>query len=1034
MPTIIDLGQKVKAKYPEYTDMSDEEVGRRVKAKYPEYSDFEDIKTTEPRLTVVEELQKKAEWAKPVPTAGRIAKFGYGLSQVPVALATTGMRFGETLGTALASQLYKGKIGQYNKNLIDSGSKMVELAMKTDDIVKKKQLLDNARQSFEMAGENWESILPSIKKTTSQILGEAGGVLLDALTIGTYGRAKAIPSIISPLFKKPTTLWQKVKTGLGATAIGAGTGYGYDVTGKLQTEEEKPFAPGLATVIGTVIPPAIFGAKKTATGIKSLYQAIKPSFSEAITRGIKPYFGGTFSAARRNSYMNDAKKAINTITEYKPKLTNEEGISEIRNPQTRAELLDAIGQTKQKVYNEYHNLATNAGKTVGFEVEEIVSKLKQASGDLRYPPKIREYAKSLVNEIKELKGASPEIIEARIQDLNNSLSGFYEGRVSKATAQIDASVANMMREQLDRTIESAGEGYQALRNRYAALKTIERDVARQVNVELRRNKVSLIDFTDIFTGGDLISGILTSNPMLIARGLSGKVLKEYLKHLNNPNRYIRILFDEAEKTLSKVSPEIKTGIRPLTELMGGIAGIEPELDEQGRPIGVKFSPEKAALGIAGMTAVKRGKTAFAKLPFQGFKDLTTKFLDYAKGKTTLSRQEILDFAKRPELKKGEADLLKRLGTEVKENKISAQEFADSMKMELLELKPVKVKDPQYKYVTVDATARRGGADIPMAKNYEEVVFESPITTNGSSHFPNSKNYFAHARGDEVVEGGKKIWREQEIQSDLLQKEGLAAQRTQLGQLPRSKREIEQFINMEKSRNYPDQATIQRLENELKDINKTNKDIQVRFAERGKEIDKLEPFTNDRFGERIMRERIKEKASKGYSKYRLPTGETIGKIEGFSTNEFLINRTGRVTRNVNDLKVGMEITDANTSTEWIITDILGDGRFKAVPKQGVKNWRVKNNIAQLQNIYGDWVDMKGGETFDLTGKSNPQYRRYQDWGKFLKNKYGGKEVTDPQGNSWIEIDLEPKYKKMPIEAFGLIGAVGAGTIFSKLKKD
>lgn len=37
--------------------------------------------------------------------------------------------------------------------------------------------------------------------------------------------------------------------------------------------------------------------------------------------------------------------------------------------------------------------------------------------------------------------------------------------------------------------------------------------------------------------------------------------------------------------------------------------------------------------------------------------MTTQFLDYAKGKTTLSRQEIMDFAKRPELKKGEADLL-----------------------------------------------------------------------------------------------------------------------------------------------------------------------------------------------------------------------------------------------------------------------------------------------------------------------------------------------------------------------------------------
>ncbi len=44
MPTIIELGQKVKAKYPQYADMSDEEVGKRVKAKYPTaYMDFTDV-------------------------------------------------------------------------------------------------------------------------------------------------------------------------------------------------------------------------------------------------------------------------------------------------------------------------------------------------------------------------------------------------------------------------------------------------------------------------------------------------------------------------------------------------------------------------------------------------------------------------------------------------------------------------------------------------------------------------------------------------------------------------------------------------------------------------------------------------------------------------------------------------------------------------------------------------------------------------------------------------------------------------------
>jgi hypothetical protein len=44
MPTIVDLGQKIKAKYPgQYDDMNDADVGRRIKAKFPgSYDDFSD--------------------------------------------------------------------------------------------------------------------------------------------------------------------------------------------------------------------------------------------------------------------------------------------------------------------------------------------------------------------------------------------------------------------------------------------------------------------------------------------------------------------------------------------------------------------------------------------------------------------------------------------------------------------------------------------------------------------------------------------------------------------------------------------------------------------------------------------------------------------------------------------------------------------------------------------------------------------------------------------------------------------------------
>lgn len=438
-------------------------------------------------------------------------------------------------------------------------------------------------------------------------------------------------------------------------------------------------------------------------------------------------------------------------------------------------------------------------------------------------------------------------------------------------------------------------------------------------------------------------------------------------------------------------------------------------------------------------------TPETKSIFKGYDDITTKFLDYSKGKTTLSRQEILDFAKRPELKKGEADLLNRLGQEVKEAKVPAQEFADSIRRDLLELTPVKVKDPQYQGTTIRQiepgnirSSTYGG------KNYEEVVFESPIITNGSSHFPNSKNYFAHARGDEVVENGKKIWREQEIQSDLLQKEGLE-RLSQADIMEANNPKITKYLKD----NYGDKFwEVKREFQSVKGIRdfieknnpKLYKEVFKVKEKRLNEINKLSSFANDRYGERILRERIKAKAQAGYESYRLPTGETIGKIEGFQETSWSLNRgEGKPGKELfpedfKDLKVGDIVNNSADNLDyqqnWIITDILGDGRFKAVPK---KNWDYVEGEWGVETAKGKEELGSISETFDLTGKSNPQYRRYENWGKFLKNKYGGKEIIDPQGNKWMEIDIKPEYKTKAIEAFG-IGAIGTGSIFSKKKEE
>lgn len=471
--------------------------------------------------------------------------------------------------------------------------------------------------------------------------------------------------------------------------------------------------------------------------------------------------------------------------------------------------------------------------------------------------------------------------------------------------------------------------------------------------------------------------------------------------------------DNFLKTLVKETTELGAE-RTLLKL-----GISEDLAKFYAPDVVKVKNTKEAQKL--YEAIVKSQTSTKPIKstgFQGYDDLTTKFLDYAKGKTTLSRQEILDFAKRPELKKGEADGLNKLAQDLPDGKVSAQDFADSIRRDLLELKPVKVKEPQYEGVQIDEARYRQGETAGGGKNYEEVVFESPITTNGSSHFPNSKNYFAHARGDEVVEGGKKIWREQEIQSDALQKEGLE----KTYGWARNSRTLEEIAQLEKELLAKGQT-----QSQVNNLLRPDRNA----IEAMKSYEKLSPFTNDRFGERIMRERIREKAQKGYSKYRLPTGETIGKIEGFEANQWVLpEKVDKGTYEVFEpvksdmLKVGLEIQDGNYDN-WIITDILGDGRFKAVPKYYVE-LEVKNN-KQLLDKYGDNYARAAkevndaftgrSETFDLTGKSNPQYRRYEQWGKFLKNKYGGKEVVDPQGNKWVEIDLNKDMGKLPVEAFG-----------------
>lgn len=66
--------------------------------------------------------------------------------------------------------------------------------------------------------------------------------------------------------------------------------------------------------------------------------------------------------------------------------------------------------------------------------------------------------------------------------------------------------------------------------------------------------------TDIFTGGDILSGVITGNPALLARGVAGRGMKEYIQYLNNPNRYIKKAFDILDNPPADIKKAVEEAV------------------------------------------------------------------------------------------------------------------------------------------------------------------------------------------------------------------------------------------------------------------------------------------------------------------------------------------------------------------------------------------------------------------------------------------------------------------------------------------
>ena len=253
-------------------------------------------------------------------------------------------------------------------------------------------------------------------------------------------------------------------------------------------------------------------------------KAIENAVLKTYTKGVKPLLPGK---TRLEDYNDNVITAIKTIKENTPNLKYTDDLGDIVEGKTPASLnqLDtAIQQTKREVFKKYDTLAKEAGEAgvlvdsipIANELDAVISNKALAITN----PKAIDYAEKLKDRLTAAGKLDTETAQDVIQNYNKSLEAFYRNPSYDTASQaaIDAMVVNRFRQSLDEGITKlTGTKYQALKNQYGALKSIEKDVLKASLRDARKNVKGLLDFTDIFSGGQVVNGILSLNPQQVAQ-------------------------------------------------------------------------------------------------------------------------------------------------------------------------------------------------------------------------------------------------------------------------------------------------------------------------------------------------------------------------------------------------------------------------------------------------------------------------------------------------------------------------------------
>lgn len=305
---------------------------------------------------------------------------------------------------------------------------------------------------------------------------------------------------------------------------------------------------------------------------KELKQEVAPY----IEKSIKPTIKWKKTQGMYDNFIDDTIDSVQAMIKNKDLIEYTDDVWNIVKwelPKTLRQTSEAIQSLKKAIFQSYDDIAKqawDAGAKVNMNnvYNNLDDLLKDTAQNISNPNTkaiVQKYQQAILNNVDDAWNISVDAAQKLMQDFNAKLTSYFKNPnnlndVSELSviAKMNAWVKDAMNKSLDDAIwnavkwwSSASADYNALKQMYAKLLTIEDEISKRALVAGRQNSKWL---ADMLVGSssvwDITEALLTANPVAAWKGFLKLGLWRIHKKMNSVDTNIQKLFSTVEKNMN----------------------------------------------------------------------------------------------------------------------------------------------------------------------------------------------------------------------------------------------------------------------------------------------------------------------------------------------------------------------------------------------------------------------------------------------------------------------------------------------------